>query len=382
MKALLLAVAMFSQSAAALEGADGAQESLERQAARMLLVGTYEYEYVPGGEFEKLICGLKVGGVILFDKNRRGPRNIRSQEQLTRLTAKLQELAFECGDGPLLIAVDVEGGVVNRLSGFKALKNLKSHAQLGEGNPRRTYDEASRIARVMEETGLNWTLAPVVDVNLNPKNPVIGRYGRSFSQDPETVARHAQAFIQGLSSFGILNCVKHFPGHGSSDKDSHLGTADVTDTARPDVELTPYRILIDRGIVDCVMTAHIYDRTVDPDWIASLSSRTIQGILRREIGFEGVVVTDDLDMGAVTRFYKVPRAAVLAVRAGSDMLTLANNRNKYDKRLPYRVHEALLEAVESGEIPRERIAAASRRILELKSKLKSEIPRRTEPEEL
>lgn len=366
--ALLLAAGASANPATPLDNPD----SLERQAARMLLVGSYEAHYVAGGEFDKLICGLKVGGVILFNSGRKH-RNIRSEEQLARLTDKLQELALECGDAPLLISVDVEGGAVNRLSHFDALNDLKSHARLGKGSPQGTYEEASRIAETMSELGLNWTLAPVVDVNLNAKNPIIGRQGRSFSPDPETVTRHAQAFIRGLQTFGILNCIKHFPGHGSSDKDSHLGAVDVTDTARPDVELVPYRVLIHRGIVDCVMTAHIYNREIDPEWMASLSSRTIQGILRSEIGFDGVVVTDDLDMGAVTRFHKIPRAAVLAVRAGSDMLTLPNNRRKYNKKLPFKVHKALLEAVSSGEIPRERIAEASRRILELKSKLQSPV---------
>jgi beta-N-acetylhexosaminidase len=223
----------------------------------------------------------------------------------------------------------------------------------------------------MHAAGLNWTLAPVVDINLNPKNPVIGRYGRSFSSDPEIVTRHAHAFIRGLRSYNILNCIKHYPGHGSSRKDSHLSAVDVTETSRPAIELFPYNVLIDRNVVDCVMTAHIYDKKVDPNWIVTFSSKAIMGDLREKIGFEGVVISDDLQMKAVTRRHTLAEAAVLSIAAGNDMVTISNNRTKYKRNLARHIHEAIVDAVLDGKISRERIKEASGRVQKMKSRLLS-----------
>jgi len=347
-------------------------DSLERSAARTLLIGTRGAKHVPGDEFETLICDLKVGGIILFDRDvakKGAPRNIRSPEQVRALTKQLHELARFCGDPPLLIAVDEEGGAVNRLSSFPELRKVKSHAELGKGDPRATFSEAEKIARAMHAAGLNWTLAPVVDVNINPQNPVIGRHGRSFSADPDVVTRHAHAFIRGLNSFGILNCIKHYPGHGSSKDDSHLNAVDISDTSQPYKELFPFRVLIDRGIVDCVMTAHIYDKKVDPKWIVTFSSKALTGDLRGELGFKGVVVSDDLQMKAVTKRYSLAQAAVMTLSAGSDMVTISNNRSRYEENLARSVHDAIMDAVRDGRLSEERIREASGRVRAMKEKL-------------
>lgn len=338
----------------------------------MLLVGTRGSRLKAGDAFERLICGVKVGGLLFFDSDSTAngaPRNIHTREQISTLTKDLQRLARKCGDAPLLIAADVEGGVVNRLSMLPEVRWTKRRDVLGKGSPRVTYHEAKKIGKAMQATGINWDLAPVVDLNLNPDSPAIGRWGRSFSDDPITVTRHAEAFIEGLRSSGILNCIKHFPGHGSSTGDSHLGAVDVTKTSDLRLELRPYERLIDRGIVDCVMTAHIYNRNLDPKHIITFSSTAIVGILRDEMGFDGVVVSDDLQMKAITHRTSIERAAVLAIRAGTDIITISNNLSRYDGSLVSRVHQAIVRAVKQGTIPRQRIREANRRILALKARI-------------
>jgi len=355
---------------------DEKEAALARKVARMLLVGVRGSETRPGDDFERFICGLKVGGILLFDSDGQGtnaPRNILHKRQLTRLTGDLQALAERCGDAPLFIAADVEGGRVNRIRRLRGFANIPSHRVLGGKDPRITYEESFRIGKVMAETGLNWDLAPVVDVDINPRNPIIGRWGRSFSKDPETVAAHARAFIGGLRDNGILSCVKHFPGHGSSTKDTHKALADTTRTAKLETELLPYRILDGEGALDCVMTAHLRNTEIDPVNILTVSSSSIEGILREDIGFQGLVLSDDLQMGAIQKSMTLEEAAVRAVRAGTDMLTLSNNLGDYDAAAAERVHAAIVAAVQEGRIPDFRIDEADTRILLLKAGLETGI---------
>jgi beta-N-acetylhexosaminidase len=369
-KTPLLAVLL---GASLLSPAAAEQESLADAAARLILVGVRGTEVVEGGEFERAVCGLKVGGILLFDKDTvagGSVRNVTDPEQLTRLTSDLQDLAERCGDGTLLIAADVEGGVVNRLRPLPGLGKIPRHLSLGRGSTRRTYRAAKKIGQQMSRAGLNWNLAPVVDVNLNPQSPAIGRWGRSFSSDAKVVTRHARAFIDGLDRGGVLNCIKHFPGHGSSTVDSHLGAVDVSETADLPNELAPYRKLIDDGVVDCVMPGHLYNKNIDPKRMATFSSSTLRGLLRDELGFEGLILTDDLQMHAVTKRRSLEKAAVLAIWAGADMLTVSNNRNRYDEELPKNLQLALVDAVLRGDISEERLREASARVLAFKDRLK------------
>ncbi|MBI3299280.1 MAG: glycoside hydrolase family 3 protein [Elusimicrobia bacterium] len=357
-------------------------DELSRQAAALLLVGAPGDAAVPGGPFEKLVCGLKVGGLVLFDRDTGGrarPRNIRSRSQLTRFTRDLQELARRCGAPPLLLAADVEGGVVNRLAPLAGLEDLPSAAELGRGSPERARAAGRRIGEAMAETGLNWDLAPVVDLALDPDSPAIGRWKRAFSDDPAVVARQARAFAEGLYDAGVLSCLKHFPGHGSSRDDSHKGAVDVTETARPDLELAPYRILIEADVADCVMLGHLYNANLDPDDIATVSSAVITGLLREDLGFDGLVLTDDLQMGAVSASYTLEDAAVRAVGAGADMLILSNVQGSRRASPAGRVVAALVSAVRSGRLPRRRLVEANLRIQHFKSRLRGVDP--DEPEE-
>lgn len=347
-------------------------DDLSRQAASMLLVGVPGDEVVPGGAFEELVCGLKVGGLILFDRDTGGrgePRNITGERQVARLTRELQALARRCGDAPLLLAADVEGGAVNRLAPIDGLEGLPSAAVLGRGDPQRSREAARRIGSAMARSGLNWDLAPVVDLNLRPDNPIIGKWGRAFSDDPVVVARHARAFAQGLYDEGVLSCLKHFPGHGSSAGDTHKGAVDVTDTARLGLELAPYRQLIKEDLADCVMLGHLFNEVLDPDHIATVSSAVITGLLRNELDYDGIVLTDDLQMGAVLDSYPLEEAAVLAAAAGADMLILSNAHGPRDASTAKKVHAALVGAVKSGRLPRRRVVEANLRIKRFKSRL-------------
>lgn len=374
MTGALAAVALATSSLAASTGTLViVQGDISRQAAAMLLVGAPGDDAGPGGAFEELVCGLKVGGLILFDRDTGGrgaPRNIRSRPQVAQLTRDLQALARRCGDAPLLLAADVEGGVVNRLAPLAGLEDLPSAADLGHGSIVRTRAAGRRIGEAMAQAGLNWNLAPVVDLALNPDSPAIGRWKRSFSDDPAVVARHARAFAEGLYDHGVLSCLKHFPGHGSSREDSHKGAVDVTDTAKPDLEMMPYRILIEADFADCVMLGHLFNETLDPEDIATVSSPVVTGLLREELGYDGIVLTDDLQMQAVLQSYPLEEAAVRAIAAGADMLILSNALGARDASIAKRVHQALVKAVLDGRLSRRRLMEANMRILRFKSRLR------------
>ena len=280
-----------------------------------------------------------------------------------RLALQGGDDAVEDQDG----AADQEGGKVARLNETHGFPPTISAQELGERNdPAFTYAQAEIMAKTLAAAGINHNLAPVVDINSNPANPVIGALGRSFSADPAVVIAQARAFIEAHHAQGVTTTLKHFPGHGSSQADSHLGLVDVSATWQRD-ELEPYRVLIGEGIVDTVMTAHVFNTQLDPTYPATLSPATITGILRDELGFDGVVITDDMNMQAITGQYGFEQAAVLAVQAGADLLAYGNNLN-YDPDVAQRAIAALAAAVQQGQLTEDRIAQSHHRILALKQK--------------
>ena len=292
-------------------------------------------------------------GVILFDEHVptgecARERNIASPEQLRELTAELQAAS----DPLLLIAIDQEGGQVARLNSQNGFPQFPSHAEMGEKfEPAETQLTASHIAKVLAEAGVNVNFAPVVDLNINPRNPIIGVQGRSFSEDPAVVTDHARSFIASHREHGVATAIKHFPGHGSSTADTHLSAVDVTESFK-DSELVPYRCLINEGVVDVVMVGHLQHRSFDPELPASLSAKMIDGLLRREIGFDGVVVTDCLDMAAAAEDYSLQERVTLALNAGVDLLLFGNNL-AYDPDRPTQVVDAVVAAVRAGDVPEE-----------------------------
>ena len=320
----------------------------------------------------RYVRDLKVGGIILFDVDltgtaKIGSRNITSKERLTKMTADLQRYA----GGNLLIAIDQEGGMVRRLRPEYGYSQTVSQEYLGKINSRdTTMKYAERMAKEIKESGVNVNLAPLIDVNVNPDCPVIGALHRSYSSDTAIVSNNAKWSIEAHHRNGVLCAVKHFPGHGSSASDSHYGLTDVTDTWQS-YELAPFRELISSGKADMVMTAHIFQRNLDPEYPATLSKKIIDGVLRKQLGFEGVVLTDDMYMQGIIDNYKVEDAIVLAINAGADILVMGNNISTgYEPERPFHIVDMIVRAVKEGRIDQQRLIESNRRIDSLIDKLK------------
>jgi len=299
---------------------DPAREALAADVGQLLLVG-FDGTLGPGNvQLERLLCEARVGGVLIFG------RNVVDAGQLRALTDWMRSRARECAGRRLLVATDAEGGRVMRLGPAAGYAATLSHQELGDANDfTMTELEARRIGRMLRAAGIAWDLAPVVDVGYNPANPVIVGTGRSFSANAALVTAHARAYIDGMRAEGVLTSLKHFPGHGSSHGDSHDGFVDVTETANPEVELAPYRALIAEHRVDTIMTAHVVNRWLDLRRPATLSRPTITRLLRHGLGWNGVVVSDDLGMGAIAQNYGFGAAGLLALRAGVDILLIGND---------------------------------------------------------
>ena len=343
------------------------ENRLTREIGQMLMIGFRGTEAKKDSYIAKVIKNLRIGGVVLFDKDvpssgKLFPRNIESPKQVKKLVADLQSFS----EIPLFIAVDAEGGMVNRLGEEYGFIAVPSPEEMSKREFSDTEKTAVVLGKQLKELGFNMDMAPVVDVNINPENPIIGALGRAFSADPMDVTWHAKAFIDGLGREGIIAVVKHFPGHGSSVGDSHLGLVDVTETYQP-AELFPYHLLQGQDAMDAVMTAHIINKNVDEEWPATLSDLFIEDILRRQVGFAGVVISDDMQMAAIAENYGLEEAVVKAINVGCDIILFSNNSaSRYNEQLPYEVRDIITEAVADGRILRPRILEASSRINNLK----------------
>lgn len=349
-----------------------AQVPLRAKIGQMLLVGFRGTDAASASAVLSDITELGLGGVVLFSVDQptgSSVRNIVSPEQLAGLTAVLQDAASAVAQtAPLLIAVDEEGGEVARLGPDHGFPPTVSAAELGAAdNARATRRAGLAIARTLRQAGINLNLAPVVDLNLNPANPIIGALDRSFGADPDLVHRQAAAFIRGHHEIGVRTTLKHFPGHGSAAGDTHLGVVDVTDVWQP-VELQPFRDLVRDGLADAILTAHVFNAGLDPEHPATLSAATVDGILRRQLGWDGVVISDDMQMGAVRDAYGYADAVRLAIEAGVDVLTIANQQI-FEEGIVGRTIDLVARMVVDGRISEERIDESFRRIRALKSAL-------------
>ena len=340
--------------------------SIEKAVGQMLMIG-FRGD-VLDGDIAALLRDIQPGGVVLFDYDlpSKGEvvRNITSPRQLRALTSALQGIA------PYFIAVDVEGGYVNRLKkkyGFTA--SVPSAQTLGRQYPGKTKKVADALACELKEMGINWNFAPVVDVNIDLKSPAIGAIERSFSDVPRAVVAHANAFVKAHRERKVIPTLKHFPGHGSAAGDTHLSVIDVTETYRRAKELLPYRKFIQRGYDDPILTAHIVNRMLDKGGRpATLSHDMITKLLRYEMGFDGVVISDDMQMGAIVEAYGLTEAVVEAVKAGVDMILLANQIGEYNIERVYDVKNAIVQAVTDGVVGEDRICESFNRIQRLKQR--------------
>ncbi len=311
-----------------------------------------------------------LGGVILFDKllaQKKSQNNIESPAQVKALTTALQKQATT----PLLIAIDQEGGMVRRLKPKAGFPETTDVFHLGKKNDATlTSIHAACTANTLRLLGINFNLAPVVDLNVYPQNPVIGKLKRSFSADPQCVIRHASIWIQEHRKQNIISCIKHFPGHGSSQTDSHLGFTDISNSWNRK-ELIPYEKLIEDNMADSVMLGHLFHEGLDNKFPTSLSTKVIRDLLRGQLGFHGPVLTDDLQMKAITEMFGFEESICLALAAGVDMIIIGNNM-EYDPEILRRVVPVVLDAIKNNKIPEDQIHTAWRRIQTMKKVLSSE----------
>ncbi len=342
---------------------------LARKVGELIMVGFRGTGPASSAQILDQVRAGQVGGVVLFDVDvlTAGPRNVESPEQLRGLVAALQAAA----PSPLLVGIDQEGGRVSRLTEQKGFPpRALSAQQLGDrSSVEQTRAQARQTARTLADAGINLNFAPVVDLNRNPSSPAIGALGRSYSADPAVVAAHAGAVVEEHRGARVLTALKHFPGHGSAGADSHLGLVDVSDTWAP-VELDPYRALVREGKADMVMTAHVFNRHLDARWPATLSPPTLER-LRDEIGFRGPVISDDLQMGAISDEYGLETAVRQALLAGVDILLFANNNPRaYEPDIAPRVVEIVTSLVREGVVTEQRIDESLERVRAIKQRIR------------
>ena len=369
MKRILTILAIVLLAANSLFAQMPPDSILRRYAAGMLMVGFKGDSVTENCDAARYVRDLKVGAIVLFDIDMTGSatlgsRNITSKERLASMTAQLRTWA----DYPLLIATDQEGGKVARLKPQYGFQPTVTAEYLGTvDNEDTTRHYASRLAREMAESGVNVNLAPVVDV-LNHDCAAVGHYLRCFSTEPEVIVRHAGWFIEESHRQGVLCTLKHFPGHGNAIDDTHYGFVDVTNnwTQR---ELEPFRQLIDAGQADLIMTAHLFNRNIDDEYPATLSAKTINGLLRGEMGYNGVVVTDDLYMQAIRNQYSIPTALELSINAGADLICVGNNISTgFEADRPFILVDMIVDLVKEGRIPWQRLQESYDRVKALGSK--------------
>ncbi|NPA30227.1 MAG: glycoside hydrolase family 3 protein [Epsilonproteobacteria bacterium] len=334
---------------------------LERQVARLFMIGVPGQSLRCDSDYARTINALPPGGVILFDEAAGDPMraNIRSPKQLASLTRSL----MQCTGRPLLIAVDQEGGRVRRLRPEAGFVDLPAAKEMANLPPQQAYDLYVRAAKQMHRVGINVNFAPVLDLAINQDNPVIAGLGRAYGKDPETVTLYASLFADALRANGIVPVFKHFPGHGSAAGDTHKGFVDVT-TRWQRIELFPYLALFEPGGRQMVMTAHIFNKNLDPYLPATLSKRVLHDLLREKMGFDGVVVTDALGMRAIADRYGPEEAAVRALEAGADLLLFAEVRDASRYR---KLVAAVAKAVREGRLSRQRLDEAAARLKRLKT---------------
>jgi beta-N-acetylhexosaminidase len=324
--------------------------TLDQKLGQMIIVEFYGATY--NADLQQMIAKSQISGVLIENNN----GNVESSTQLTTLNATLQAHAHI----PLFISTDFEGGYVNELR--RITGERPSEAAIGaSGSTQYAYDQGLAAAHTLTALGLNVNFMPIVDVLTNPNNP--GLPQRTFGSDPTLVTNMGRAYLKGLTDGGVIGCLKHFPGLGAANVDPHrsLPTDNRSLSQLAGIDLVPYRTLISEGIVPMVMTTHLLNPQLDPRLPTSLSPAVVTDLLRNRLHFEGVTISDTLWMGGISNTYSLAQAAVLAVKAGEDLLLGPRGLSETRSTLA-----ALKQAVLTGELPASQINAAVERILTLK----------------
>lgn len=342
----------------------GLAQSIEDMAGQMVLVGFTGTSLSDAGTraVRAQIAEGKVGGVMYLRTNITSLAEVRAMNKAFRAARPWL---------PPLIALDQEGGQIRRLTEAVGFAEIPSARVIGQGSVTEAREIYGDLATRLAALGFNVNFGPVVDLDLNPDNPIIARYERAFGTNPLRVTQMAQAHVEGHRAAGVGTALKHFPGHGSSIGDTHDGFVDVTEVWR-DVELEPYRRMIRDGFADMVMVAHIFNGDVadgtEVQLPASLSPEWIEGVLRADLGFQGVVISDDMEMGAVREQFGLRETIVRAVHAGNDILLFSNTAD-YDPQLGAEVHSILVEEARADPAFARRIEESYRRIAAFKASL-------------
>lgn len=315
----------------------------------------------PSEEFLDFLKNFPFGGVILFS------RNYKDKEQVRDLCAHIREWNTRCHPGapPLFIGVDQEGGRVKRF-GPPFIESPPNRVWGEMDDLEKTRENARTVGKELHDVGVNINFAPVLDVDTNPINPIIG--DRSYGPDPVLVSRHGAAAIKGFYEGGLFPVGKHFPGHGHTSMDSHLCLPVVETSLEQlsEVELLPFVHGIESGL-EMIMTAHVVYKNIDPQCPATFSNRIISGLLREQIGFKGLIFSDDMEMRAVAECFDFPEACLKALEAGCDILLICRDREKQE-----RAFRCIHEAVKNGRLPEEQIDESVERVIRLKNRQKPE----------
>jgi len=345
-----------------------ASDDIKKLIGNMFMVGFFGTSVDKNSQIVKDIKDYHLGGVILFDRdpsNRKKAKNIKNAKQVRNLTLALQQNS----DYKLLIAVDQEGGRVQRLSpknGFS--QKYKSPFNIVKKDDKYIKSEYSKMAKELKSVGINFNLAPVVDLAINPKNRVIVKLGRSYGKTPSEVTKYSTIFIKEMAKKGILTSLKHFPGHGSSLGDTHKGFVDITETWQKK-ELEPYKNLIEDGRVDTIMMAHVINKEIDAKYPSSLSKETVSNLLRGKLLYEGVVISDDLQMRAISKHYSLRDTIKLSINAGVDILLFGNQLDPTKIVSVKTLIDTAYELYLSKEISLNQIKMANQRLERLKYRL-------------
>ncbi len=336
-------------------------DSLDIKIGQMIIFGFYGTKVDKKDAVYKAVKDGKVGSILLY---RRNIAETNTSSQLQKLIKDFQSAT----PIPLFISIDQEGGLVNRFDGLPGFPSMPSAFFLGNKNDIETTKYYSdNIAFTLSRLGVNLNYAPVLDV-YNPNCPVLGARNRCFSANPKEISKHAEQVILSHNYFQVHTMVKHFPGHGNSLSDSHLGVADVTKTWKKE-ELEPYRQLIQKGLVDAVMTAHIVNGRLDESKLpATLSKKIITGLLRDSLGFTGPVFSDDMMMQAISSQYGLEESIRLALEAGVDVLMFSNNIKGISNYSPDNIHKIIKSLVLKGKISENQVNNSYQRVIKMKKK--------------
>ena len=354
------------------------EPSLREKIGQMLIIGFQGKSINDKTEIAQFIDQYNIGGVILFDWNQKSQvfdNNIESPEQVKQLTAQLNQVTLKANRThhrtslPLLISIDYEGGLVNRLHPNYGFPVILSAKDVGKMSFSEAEDTAKIMANTLKSAGFNLNYAPLLDVDVNPDNPIIGKKERSFSSVPDVVSQYAQIYSGQFLAHHLQCAYKHFPGHGSSVSDSHVGFVDISDTWSSQ-ELEPYlQLLSHPNHCAMVMVAHIINRNLDPSGLpATLSSSMISGLLRHDLQFDGVVISDDMQMKAIADYYGLETALTLSINAGVDQFIFGNQLTEKPQD-PGELVDIIERKVRSGEISQQRINEAYQHIVTMKRSL-------------